>query len=253
MFAIYEILCKNIRMSTINRGQQTRLSRALKEFAFSESPQFADATVRAMDVIRVFEIDGEHGETSIEIGMRAVQYALDDGDTAYSFHLHRQTMYQVEPTELQLPEEDWYQIACLYDAEDEIDDDDEETAIDSNDLKVMLDDEGAICERYERQDYAYDDDGVLRFSDECGYRVAGKYYGVSETHPVDIDYSSLPDTSDLTEESTGDEIVTKLLFDESTAELREEFAESGDIMPANEKTKEIRFLLKCLRKRQITL
>lgn len=250
-------------MNTLSRKQRTKLSRELKEYAFDESPQFAENSVQAMEMSRTFELydleaqeDDLYNKTVIEIGFRAVRYTLGNTSTEYIFNLHCYAERRLPAEELQLDEDEWYRIDEMYewDEEDEEDEVEADEPLDTACIIEALNEEGCACVQYERLKYLYDtEDGAVRFSNERGYKIDGKYYGVSETHPVNLAYRSLPPVDRLDKDSSGDEIMTQILFDEVTAELQDEFKKNGDIMPSSEKIKEIRYLVECLRQRRIDI
>lgn len=265
-------------MDIPTRRERIAAARELKEFAFEESPQFRLNQAQGMEIKRGFTVYDDWGERygvrpsgqldreelNIEIGLRAARISLGDGwKPEYSFSAWWVASRLIHPEQLELEAHDWTHLYHQYNWEDEDEyddgdeDEDEEPSTAKTDIINTLIAEGVVCEQYNRADYQFEtSEGDIQFSDERGFVVGGDTIGAVETHPFDTHHYLIENNQPVGVEQIKDpfdKLLSGSLFDKVTHELREQYQQCGNIMPHEEKLREMRFLVSCLRNRMIKL
>lgn len=261
-------------MYEMSRKNKDEVERNLKDFAFEQSPMFKQDTTRGMSMEYTFDLhdnwddqlpddiyqdiqDSEiinEDQTIVELGFDAKRLIdVDRRRPVYRFAARLVFNTVQRPYEATMSNEAWEEVA-----EDFGLDDDEDEPISKSEIIEMLTDNMINCQKYRRVDYDYDTrEGVIHVNDESGYIIAGGPYGIIETHPLEYDFDEDIDEdtgeSIAAESLDSDNVVDNIMFEETISQLRDEYNQSGDIMPHADKFNELNHLMKCLKSRHIPI
>lgn len=121
-------------MGLPTRREQAELTKALKQFAFDECPQFQDGSVGAMEVSRTFELRDytpsgvknpgtlEVTPTMIKLGFCATRVLTEAPKPIYSFCVRISAERMLHPREMELSDTSWRMLAQQYLDIDSVDD-----------------------------------------------------------------------------------------------------------------------------------
>lgn len=269
------------------RRQQKELARTLKDFAFEQSPMFRENHVQSMRLTQEFtffdqpplppELDEvlQRDRTTIELGFRATRFVQPGLPTLYHYEITTTGSHAIRPRDLRqhLSDDAWAELYNIYGDEYEIYDTDGTSKEDQQAREELQDvmieemyEVGADCEIYQSQTLSYGTaEETIESSYERGISVNNATYDVLSSH----DFHDFGDSMEFIKTPEGghwapirhhgpdgplditQEIAIDDAFDQIVGDIESDDRLSIDLLPYDDKLREVLYVIECLRKRSL--